>query len=177
MSDHRYRRSEGVSAYRQFFRDNFPNGSQGWAIEDIDGCIRRFDPSKPGDFGRLILVEEKSPSAPKMTHGQWMTYAMLDSLLRRADPERSVYWGFVLIVAEDWERGTWWEVNGVRLARQAFIDFFHGSVPLRPMNFSDPDQQARFSSKAGALDGELVPRAATCPVCHKPVRGGCRCVF
>lgn len=111
-----------VLPWREWIRENIPNGSSGYVAEDLDLIIRRYGKAADGNpDGRFMFIEIKYPGAV-MGHAQRMTFGLIHRLLRKADPEHEWYVGFYLV---HWNDG-YVDVNGIQKTLEQFKDFLMG---------------------------------------------------
>mgnify|MGYP001492292630 CR=1 FL=1 len=102
-------------SFRKWLRNNMPKGRDGFVVEDLDLVIRWFGYNYGFDsVGAFMLIELKFGSA-EMDVPQIKLWGLIDSLLRKADPERKRYFGFYLIQYTDDD----WNVSGFRINKQS----------------------------------------------------------
>ncbi len=103
MSNHTFRNPDlfQVLPLRDYLRSpGWPNGSDGFVVEDLDIVIRHFGNGYHTDAkGRLLLIEQKHPGHWIRT-AQQKTFGLLHGLLRKADPERQRYIGYYVLQVE-----------------------------------------------------------------------------
>lgn len=99
MSEHIFRNPDLFQRLplRDYLRTAFPNGNSGFVVEDLDVVVRHYGTDYHTDTkGRLLLIEQKHPG-----HGigaaQKMTFGLMDTLMRKADPERLRYLGYYVL--------------------------------------------------------------------------------
>jgi hypothetical protein len=116
MAEHVFRNPDKVQQqpFRDWIRKELPPAREGAVVLDIDLLMRVFGTAHGTDaMGRLAFFELKhGKSVP--TGGQKRTYALLDELLRTADPRSLRYAGMHLIQysEENWSQDTAFSVNG-----------------------------------------------------------------
>lgn len=102
-----------------------PSGSDGFVVEDLDLVIRWFGQRYGFDSsGAFMLVELKFGNA-EMGIPQIKLFGLVDSLLKKADPNRERYFGFYLIqyTNEDWDLSAF-KINHFPISREQFIQFW-----------------------------------------------------
>ena len=120
MSGHTFRNPDlfQVLPLRDYLRSpGWPDGKDGFVVEDLDVVVRHFGNTFHTDAkGRLLLIEQKHPGHWIRT-AQEKTFGLMDTLLRKADPERVRYLGYyILQVAFDADNAP---VFPVRMNKQA----------------------------------------------------------
>lgn len=90
---------EGVLPWREWIRQNLPQGPEGFSFEDIDGIVFLHGVLSP-DAPRFMCLEFKQMST-KLDKSQWLGFQQIDRLLRRGDPQRREYFGFYIV---EWPR-------------------------------------------------------------------------
>ena len=85
--------------WREWIGEYLPGGGEGFNNTDLDMVINIFGPIIDQPYnasGRLMLIEVKTGYG-KFNYGQRKTMSLLNSLLRKADPDHRFYRGFYLI--------------------------------------------------------------------------------
>jgi hypothetical protein len=124
MSDHRFRNPDKLQQlpFRDWLRAGFPNGSDGFVVEDLDLVIRLYGPNYGSDRqGRFMLLELKHGTKPAGT-SKLRTFGLMDHLLRQADPSAIRYRGFFIVRTntDDWDQCDNFIVNGHDLGPESF---------------------------------------------------------
>ena len=120
--------------WRDWIRDEMPAGPEGWVAEDLDLIVRRYTSSDP--VGRFMLVELKYGEAG-LGKAQFMTFGLMDGLLRTADPQGKRYLGYYLLnyPESEWEGCSGFRVNGIPLAIQGLKKWLAMEVILPAYRF------------------------------------------
>lgn len=136
MSEHTFRNPDLFQRLplRDYLRGpGWPNGSDGFVVEDLDVVVRHFGNGFHTDAkGRLLLIEQKHPGHWIRT-AQERTFGLFDELLRKADPERVRYLGYyVLQIAFDENNAPVFpvRVNGKEMDADAFKQWMTGETVL-----------------------------------------------
>lgn len=144
---------------RWFIRERCPGPDDGLIVEDLDLVLRSTITSSVGKFR---LVEHKHGSAPIKT-AQAMTFGLMDALFRVADPGGDYYDGWYVLRTRPPAPGEdityldnvdCFQVNTVRLSREAFIDWASFGVTTveprqpRPLFAKLVRSMARFAETA-----------------------------
>jgi hypothetical protein len=90
-----------------------PSGSEGFVTEDLDLVVRLFGAKYNTDAtGKFMLIELKHGNAQPAI-AQQKTFGLIDSLLRKADPNKQRYLGYFILNYdnEDWNKANF-RVNG-----------------------------------------------------------------
>ena len=87
----------GILPFREHMRQRMPLPKDGWVSEDVDCVVRAYGGNFDTDTnGKFMLLEYKEGRAwPRLA--QQMTFGLIDSLLKMADPERERYLGYYII--------------------------------------------------------------------------------
>ena len=141
MSTHHFRNPDKFEQqpHRDYLRGaQFPDGRDGFVVEDLDLVLRVFGPRFRTDAdGKFRLVEMKFGSA-HLGASKERTFGMIDRLLRGADPAMIRYRGFYLVnyTHRDWSLAEFW-VNGHPLSRADFDAWclFDPAVEVQPLTF------------------------------------------
>lgn len=128
LSDHAFRHPEkfGVLWFREWIRERFPNGWEGFVAEDLDLVIRTFGSNYGSDdTGRFMLLEVKFRNAT-IGKAQGRTFGLIHGLLRSADPNRERYIGFYKLGYGDGDDGSrpFW-LNGKPITEDELIEFLN----------------------------------------------------
>jgi hypothetical protein len=121
-----------VLEWREWMRDNLPNGKSGMVVEDLDLVPLLFGPlvnRQRDEDGKFMLIEIKTAFG-QMGYAQRRLFSMMHKLLRKADPDRKYYIGFYLV---RWNNGKPESVNNARVTEQKFIEFMTGKATLESM--------------------------------------------
>lgn len=125
-----------VLGYREWIRDNCPNGRQGMVVEDLDLVPLMFGPMIGrvyNDHGQFMLVEIKN-AGYGLQYPQKRLFGMMDCLLRFSDPDLKFYLGFYLV---------WWDhannkpaaINMQPCTEAEFVEFMQGKGQVPPYDF------------------------------------------
>lgn len=110
--------------YRDYLRENFPSGADGYVVEDLDVVLRTYGTRfRSDDTGRVMLIELKY-------HPHWIgpaqqrTFGLIHQLMRKGDPDRERYLGYYVVWHDnsDWEASNFW-INRKPVDRQIFHRF------------------------------------------------------
>lgn len=128
MSQHKFNHPEefGVLWFREWIRDRFPNGWEGFVAEDLDLVVRTFGTDYGSDAaGRFMLIEAKFRNAT-IKNAQARTFGLIHGLLRSADPNRERYIGFYKLGygdGVDADRPLW--LNNKPMTEDELIEFLN----------------------------------------------------
>lgn len=138
--------------WREWIRDNIPEGKSGYVAEDLDLIFLRFGPAIQkyyGADGEFILVEIKSADIA-LPYAQERVFGLIDRLLKLGDLKSEFYKGFYQVIWMD-ENVI---VNGEILSFGEFKEFLLGKRFCLPFPFgkslkdSDPAMAKRVENKA-----------------------------
>lgn len=150
MSEHVFRNDQLLQTlpYREYMRRRFPNGREGFVVEDLDLLVRVYGRRYQTDeTGRVMFTELKFGNAWIGT-AQANTWKPIHLNMRRGDPSRTFYRGFYVVQydKDDWEEASF-RINRQPVSR----DDFH-----RFLEFQDIGVTSLW-------DDVLVPRALLIP--------------
>lgn len=116
-----------VLPFREWLRDNMPDGPSGFVVEDLDLVVRWFGQRFGFDSGgAFMLIDLKFGNADLGT-AQLKTFGLIDQLLRKGDnPDYQRYMGFYLVQYshEDWEQANF-KINHISVTRTQFMNFWN----------------------------------------------------
>lgn len=130
--------------FRDWIRENLPNGRSGFVAEDLDLIIRLFGRAHNSDrLGKMMLVELKYGEKTDLGIAQKMTMGLQNMLLRGGDADGTRYVGFFRVNYDDESWGPFcrfW-VNGVELLDEEMKLFFlaNDSILNRIPDYQFPD--------------------------------------
>ena len=113
-----------VLEFREYLREVQPTGPQGYVVEDLDLVLRVYGPNFSSDVtGRFLLAELKYGKA-WINHAQKMTFGLVHSLLREADPHMERYLGYYMVQYdnEDWHVASF-RINGIEVGAEDWTRF------------------------------------------------------
>jgi len=144
MSRHVLRNPDLVQElkFRNWIRENFPDGSAGFVAEDLDLVTRVYGSAYKSDMAGMFRLIELKHKHYGMDKSQHKTFGLIDALLRMGNPEKDRYDGYYLIQtdSDDWERCGVFFVNHTLLTKEEFLLWFEfdPSVIVEPYNFRHP---------------------------------------
>lgn len=122
----RYTNYQGHRDY--LMGDRFPNGNEGYVVEDLDLLVRGYGLKFNTDSkGRFMLIELKYyPS--DIGYAQKKTFGMVDEMLRAGDKvlngNSPRYLGYFVVQYdnEDWNLSRFW-IDGKEVTKSGFDEF------------------------------------------------------
>jgi hypothetical protein len=126
-----------VLPFRDWIRANLPVGNQGFVAEDLDLVIRVYGANFDSDStGKFLLAELKYGNS-RLDYAQRMTFGLLDSMLRQADPTCSRYLGFFLINYSDvnWDKARF-KINGQAISHDELLELLCLVSEIKPYSFN-----------------------------------------
>lgn len=115
-----------VLPFREWLRENMPNGKDGFVVEDLDLVVRWFGQRYGFDSkGAFMLIDLKFGTSD-LGVAQVKTFGLIDEMLRQVDPHQDRYMGFFLVQYdnEDWDLAEF-KINYKAVTRQQFMDFWN----------------------------------------------------
>lgn len=110
--------------HRDWLRENQPEGTEGYVVEDLDLLLRCYGSAYGTDGrGRFMFCELKY-YPHTIGYAQRKTFGLVDGLLRKADPNQKRYLGYYQVQYDndDWSQSRFW-VNGQELDTEDFLRF------------------------------------------------------
>jgi len=143
MSDHVFRNPDKCQllGFREYLRREFPGGSDGFVVEDLDMVFRVFGLRYgDDDNGRLRLVELKHGDAT-IGEAQRRTFGLMDSIMKRGDPCGRRYDGYYIVNYDDddWSKANF-KINGGAVGREKFRLWVEWKIDLPPYDFGVRDE-------------------------------------
>lgn len=138
MSNHTFRNPHLFQRLpvRDYLRVHYPDGSRGFVVEDLDLVVRHYGVNYHTDAtGRFMLIEIKHPGHSIGT-AQRRTFGLLDSLLRKGDPNGERYMGYFQLNAEFDDGNNMVfpvHVNGKQMDEQQFRRWITGEEAVPPL--------------------------------------------
>lgn len=124
-----------ILPWREWLRKVFPAGQEGFVVQDLDLIVYRFGSliyEKSDLYGKFILIEVKYKKY-HLEFSQEVLFGLIDSLLRKADPEGNHYAGFYIL--------TWDEdpdeiaINGIIKGMENVKRFLLGEITIPSYQF------------------------------------------
>jgi hypothetical protein len=135
MSEHTFRNPHLFQRLplRDYLRTHYPDGSNGFVLEDLDLVVRHYGINYRTDsIGRILLIELKHPGSSIGT-AQRKTFGLIDSLMRRGDPKGERYLGYFQLNATFDEKNNMVfpvQVNGIQMDEPRFRRWITGEDVL-----------------------------------------------